>query len=253
MNHREDFVHSGILKDAATPTHSSWNFVAFYKGNITDPRLDAIWTSQVGQDQTVVDVFAGKSEGYFVDLASNDAVSLSNTLTLERQFGWKGLCIEANPHYMRGYLHRTCQLVQAVAGPRENEAVSFKFSNGVFGGVVGDVFDNKAGTESISMHTVSLAKILRDFEAPHVIDYLSLDIEGAEAWTLQTFPWDMYTFLTLTVERPKPELIDMLKKSGYMYLCDHGDFGDQFWVHPELPNFERVLAKYGGKKECRTS
>ena len=49
-----------------------------------------------------------------MDLAANDAVKLSNTLTLEQMFGWKGLCIEPNPGYMKGYLHRKCQLVQAV-------------------------------------------------------------------------------------------------------------------------------------------
>ena len=255
--YREAATPSGALRSIAlVPTHPSWNFVALYKGNnITDPQLSASWTSQVGQDQTIVDVFDGNGEGYFVDLASNDAVSLSNTLTLERQFGWRGLCIEANPHYMRGYLHRTCQLVQAVAGPREDEAVSFKFSNGAYGGVVGDGFDNRGGTEkdSTSLQTVSVAKILRDFNAPHIIDYLSLDIEGAEAWAFQTFPWHTYTFLTLTVERPKPELIDMLRRNGYVYLCDHGGFGDQFWVHPKLPSFEQVVAKYGAKQECRAS
>jgi hypothetical protein len=42
-----------------------------------------------------------------------------------------------------------------------------------------------------------------------VIDYLSLDIESAEAWIFETFPWEDYTFLTLTVERPKAALIQM--------------------------------------------
>lgn len=36
---------------------------------------------QVAQDETVVDIFGGKKGGFFVDLASNDAVKLSNTLS----------------------------------------------------------------------------------------------------------------------------------------------------------------------------
>lgn len=152
---------------------------------------------------------------------------------------------------MRGYLHRTCQLVQAVVGPAEDELVSFKFDNGALGGVVGEAFDNKVDTASTAMHTVSVAKILRDFHSPAVIDYLSLDIEGAEAWVFETFPWDDFVFLTLTVERPKPRLIELLQQHGYVYLCDHGDFGDQFWVHPHLPNYKETVSKYGNGKQCR--
>jgi hypothetical protein len=142
-------------------------------------------------------------------------------------------------------------LVQAIVGPVEGEAVSFKFDNGALGGVVGEGFDNKDEAGNAPMHTVSVEKILHDFQAPHVIDYLSLDIEGAEAWAFKTFPWSKCTFLTLTVERPKPDLVEMLKENGYIYMCDHGDFGDQFWVHSTLPNLEEVVAKYQGKEECR--
>jgi hypothetical protein len=52
--------------------------------------------------------------------------------------------------------------------------------------------------------TVPVAKILRDFGMPRTIDYMSLDIEGAEAWAFETFPCDTYTFLAIMVERPKP-------------------------------------------------
>lgn len=224
--------------------------MALYRGNVTDPSLQTSWTSQVGQDRTIADVFHQKRGGFFVDLAANDAVALSNTLTLEQMFGWKGLCIEPNPVYMKGYLHRKCQLVQAVVGPAEDEVISFQFNKGELGGVVGEEFGNKE-TGNMAMYTVSVGKILDDFKAPSVIDYMSLDIEGAEAWTFQTFPWSKYTFLTLTVERPKPELVQMLRENGYIYLCDHGDFGDEFWVHPTVPGFQEVMAQYQGKKECR--
>ena len=41
--------------------------------------------------------FLGAS--YFVDLAANNATEASNTRLLERDFGWRGVCIEANPRY----------------------------------------------------------------------------------------------------------------------------------------------------------
>lgn len=224
--------------------------MALYKPNV-DTHPNNTWASQVGQDKTIVDIFNGKNKGYFVDLASNDAIALSNTLALER-FNWTGLCIEPNPMYIKGYFHRKCQLIMAVVGPMEDEVVSFKFDNTWAGGIVGNEFDNKGGGNEL-IHTVSVEKILTDFQAPSVIDYMSLDIEGAEAWAFQTFPWDKFTFLVLTIERPKPDLVNILVKSGYIYLCNHGDFGDQLWVHPHLPDFERVASKYKGRQDCQTS
>lgn len=185
-----------------------------------------------------------------MDLASNDAVHLSNTFMLEQKYGWRGLCVEPNPVYTAGYIHRKCTFVQAVVGPRDNVTVQFNLHNLTLGGVVG--FDNTQATnETELLYTVSLERLLRDFQMPRVIDYLSLDIEGAEAWAFETFPWDAYTFLVMTVERPKPELKMMFDQRGYVYVCDHGTFGDEMWIHQRLPNFEAVRKKYGTQKECR--
>jgi len=41
----------------------------------------------------------------------------------------------------------------------------------------------------MTVQTVSLAKILRDFAAPRVIHFLSLDVEGAEFMILKEFPF----------------------------------------------------------------
>ena len=41
-------------------------------------------------------LLGGLRGGYFVDLAANDPVRLSNSKTLEAEFGWSGLCIEGD-------------------------------------------------------------------------------------------------------------------------------------------------------------
>jgi len=53
---------------------------------------------------------------FFVDLAANDALILSNTFVLERN-GWDGVCIEANPEYWyRLASFRNCTIVGAAVG-----------------------------------------------------------------------------------------------------------------------------------------
>ncbi len=112
--------------------------------------------------------------------------------------------------------------------PQDNELLNLTFGDEV-GGIVEPDFDNKNmrnDASSKTLPTVSVGTLLGDFHAPVVIDYLSLDIEGAKYRVFQTFPWDKYIFSTLTVERPGVDLCVLLEKNGYTFLCDHGDFSD---------------------------
>ena len=83
---------------ADSAENGEWVWTAVFRGNATrPPHLAAQWTSQVGQDRTIAEIFDGKRGGFFLDLAANDAAVLSNTLMLEQSFGWCGICVEANP------------------------------------------------------------------------------------------------------------------------------------------------------------
>ena len=54
--------------------------------------------SQTEQDLLLDEtVFCGMRAGVFIDVGAHDGVSLSNTLMFERDRGWAGVCIEANP------------------------------------------------------------------------------------------------------------------------------------------------------------
>jgi hypothetical protein len=242
---------------------SGWCMIALYVGNKKEPALEARWTSQVGQDRTIVQLFKAKRNGFFVDLAANDAVALSNSLTLEQEYDWNGICIEANPKYFELLTNRRCQLVQAVVGSQNNNDVVFNFRS-EFGGIVGDRFDNKITDSAKTLTTVTLNTIFSNLSVPLVIDYMSLDIEGAEELVLETFPWAKYTFLSITVERPKHGLKVMLQANGYVYVCNHGGFGDQLWLHSTFPDIDDAISGLNlpskwkvtdepGSIQCRTT
>lgn len=233
------------------PPSTSWFWTGVYIGNSTKfDFLSKRWTSQAGQDRTIVDIFDGKRGGFFLDLASNDPWHFSNTLTLDQEYEWDGICVEANPQYAPGYSGRRCRLVQAVVGPRDNEIVRFVFEEET-GGIQG--FDqHKAPEKGVVLHTVSVETLLDDLNAPRVIDYLSLDIEGSEWFTFSTFPWHKYLFQTLTIERPGSELREKLFDKDYVYLCSHGSFDDQLFVHSSINKFKEVVKRFGGRIECRS-
>jgi hypothetical protein len=88
----------GVADEAASRAarDDGWHQVNVYYGErsgLGAPETQE-WFAQVHQDEIVLDLIG--PDGYFIDLAANDAKDLTNTLALERH-GWKGLCVEPNP------------------------------------------------------------------------------------------------------------------------------------------------------------
>lgn len=192
--------------------------------------------SQAGQDFWVFgEVFNEMRNGYFVDVGAADGMYLSNTFLLEQRYGWDGICIEANPIFFAQLQRvRAVKCVRAAVDADERD-VEFVV-RGVVGGIVDATSDNRTGaaesqrSQTIMLRTRTLASILEAENAPRTIDYLSMDVEGVEERVLATFPFDAYTVNSLTVERPKPPLRDLLNRHGYILVKEMPDL-DAFYVH----------------------
>eukprot|EP00667_Euglena_gracilis_P022721 EG_transcript_25397 len=201
---------------------------------------------QVLQDAITLKLLNNKTHGYFLDLAANDPVYLSNTYALERWFGWDGICIEGNPRLIKSLKEvRSCTVVHAAVSSTRNETVRFRVDNGVLGGIVSPDTDNRPGARAkrlaiVELQTRKLEDILSEHCAPPVIDLFSLDVEGSEWEVLRTFPFDAYQFRVLTIERPSSALAQLLRRQGYSRLGLVGRFGEQVWVH------KRLVAERGG-------
>jgi hypothetical protein len=68
-----------------------------------------------------------------------------------------------------------------------------------------------------------LVDVLSGHGAPKRIDYLSLDVEGFEMEILRLFPFDEYEFGCLSIERPPPELHELLRDNGYVLKAKLGE------------------------------
>jgi len=174
---------------------------------------------------------------YFVDLASNDAISLSNTFKLEQQ-GWDGLCIEPNPVYWFRLAHRNCTVAGAFVGGREDlQEVEVSLSNKEVGGIVGGEFDNNgrgSSSKTEKRFTVSIQSLFETFHVPSTIDYLSLDVEGAEELIMKDFPFDNYTIHFATIERPNLKLQSLMKEHNYHFVIQLVSWGETLWVHGSI-------------------
>ena len=261
--------------------------------NRRDVRVDrtGTWHAQSGQDRTIARLHEHRRGGFFVDLASNEPLHLSNTRTLERDFGWTGVCIDASAELLlKSTLYRTCRCVQAVVTESSGDTITFTtpittatssnvadMKKSGFGSIVGigQVSNAKsaepaaesatsktalpskvpAGWKEERHVTVSLGELLRHVSAPAVIEYLSLDVEGAEAAVLGSgFDFGSFTFLTITIERPSAALRERLRAHSYLFVGEHGCYGDQLWVHQSFAaQAQRVLGLPSALSSARDS
>jgi hypothetical protein len=187
----------------------------------TAPRCaDSIFVSQQGQDVWAHDAFKGQhgrpGGRWFVELGANDGVTLSNTFGLEKCGGWRGVCIEPTAAFdslMASGRVRCTKVREAVAGSTRTATlvgskgdVDGLDTGGTLWAGLAEHFEEKAtitggvmdasssrvlksgGSEVVT--TKTLGTLLDEVGAPKHLDFLSLDVEGAELEILESFPFE---------------------------------------------------------------
>ena len=179
------------------------------------------WTSQIGQDEFAFNALGQKTNGYFLEIGAFDGVKSSNTYCLEKYFGWNGLCVEANPETYKSLTsNRGCECLQM--------AVS-NFTGEVFFEEASTVWDKITDKGTVAVPCTTLTEIFKSKNVPSDIDYMSLDIEGAEVQALEGFPFDTHTCKIITVEHNlymegpenKMKIKDILERNGYVCVEDN--------------------------------
>lgn len=188
--------------------------------------------SEHGQDKFLEEeVFAGRSGGVFVEAGALDGVLHSNTLFFERERGWTGLLIEPNPFAFAKLVENRskCSHMSAALWKNYSDADFEVVEGGFYGwsglkdGMLADGKTRIASIpheskKSISVPTVPLTHALKDM--PYKIDYLSLDLEGAEYAVLKAHDWDSHEIEVMTIEdhHGDPLLRQLMTNKGYRYV-----------------------------------
>jgi hypothetical protein len=92
--------------------------------------------------------------------------------------------------------------------------------------------------------TVTLGEALARAGAPRMLDFVSLDVEGAEHLALTGLlgPDSNHSARLIGVERPNAAARALLEAAGFVRIATLSAETDQFWAHFSLPNFPAVLA-----------
>jgi FkbM family methyltransferase len=194
--------------------------------------------SQFGQDLWVMMLIPpGKRGGYYVDVGAADGERISNSKLFD-EMGWKGVCIDP---FAANMGRRTCQVVRQPVSREAGKRVFFR-AIGDKGGIVQDHGpDGTTGTAGQphmqEMITTTLDEVLAKANAPRYIDYISLDIEGAELDALLGLSLDRYEVGAFTIEHnfetAKREAIrELLESKGYVRVQSW--VVDDFYVNARL-------------------
>lgn len=186
--------------------------------------------------------------GYFVELGANDGFTESNTLFLEIKKHWRGVLVEPLPDqflnlcYYRSKPGNHLFCNAAVNSNFKDKYVNMLHANlmSVANNLPSDLNDKNKHIENGRSHLITknynlkfgseaktLTKILDEAGAPKEIDFLSLDVEGAELAVLSGINFKRYKFKYMLIECRKINIIKShLNKHGYKFLdkLSHHDF-----------------------------
>ncbi len=201
------------------------------------------YQAQDGEDVWLERYFRGKQHGFFVEVGAYDGIVLSNTYFFG-QAGWRGILVEPNPAKAR--LCRAnrpeSQVVECAAvapgGPAEVELLDV-LGGEVYSTLVPSEFNLERLREfGLSSRTVlvparTLDSILEEAAAP-AIDFVSIDVEGAELDVLQGFDiarWRPGLVMIESATARPPEIRRYFVRNGYAYLRSVG-FNDVYEPTP---------------------
>lgn len=188
--------------------------------------LDSKSKAQLKQDMFVLDELDYKRDGYFVEFGATNGVDLSNTYLLEKELGWTGILAEpAVSWYIALPKNRSCHIDFGCVWSKSGERLEF---NNVLAAELSTIATFSNGDEhakaretglKYDVTTISLIDLLKKYNAPKEIDYLSIDTEGSEYEILSAFNFDAYKFKIITCEHNytpmREKLYDLLTSKGY--------------------------------------
>jgi len=200
--------------------------------------------SQIQQDLWVLWELKGKTGGYFVEFGAADGKALSNTFLLEEKYGWTGILAEPMPDWHEKLKQRKAIVDTRCVWARSGEKMQFFCSiipelSGLEKTADQDGHTgNRKNARRVEVETISLLDLLKEHNAPKVIDYLSADTEGSEYEILSAFDFNSYQIKLISVEHnqsaTREKIYDLLTRNGYARVFEEFSKADDWYVHESV-------------------
>ena len=183
--------------------------------------MNNVFYGQIHQDKFVLNVLNFKTDGFFVEIGSNDPREINNTFLLESKFGWKGIMVDCDVRFLDAY-----KLRRPLSFHKIGDATQIEYS-----------------------------ELFRECNAPSNIDYLQLDLgamDGSTVGTLKNIDqmvMDDYKFASVTFEHDikygdyfntRQASREIFEKRGYVCVFKDIEAFEDWYVHPDLVNMDYI-------------
>jgi len=185
-----------------------------------------MYFGQAEQDKFVLNVLKEKKDGFFLEIGSNHPINISNSYTLEKNYGWKGIMVEYDENFLDSYREHRPNSIHII-----NNATQIDYKN------------------TFITNNVPLS-----------IDYLQIDLEEHNGSTLETLQrldnevFDEYKFATITFEHDiyrsncnntREISRQIFNKRGYICVFTDINNGgvnpyEDWYVHPDLVDMDYI-------------
>ena len=199
--------------------------------NIADKAIKVTWPAEAyksagDEDQFVIDYYDKKTGGYLIDIAAACPVSGSLSFKLLDTYDWFGILVEPSivhsenilkcygdvdgVEFYSGAIHRTMKTVTLSEYNGQGVGCSNIFDQHPHSGISGD--------RRYEVPAIAINELLEKYNSPTNIDFMNLDIEGAEPEVLEDLDFAKYNIGLLCIENG---IIykDFLEIKGYK-ICD---------------------------------
>lgn len=201
---------------------------------------------ELGQDIFVLFITDSKRDGWFVEFGAMDGLRASNTLLLEREYGWSGIMSEPNPRYNANLAkNRRCRIDLRCVSDRTGATVKFQTADqGGWPGMVGHIYrEANSRGNVIDVETVTLNDLLDQNGAPHHVDYISVDTDGSEPMIMQAFDFTKNSATIWSIEHNqepwREDIRKLMESNGYRRVCDkHSGYDDWYVQESALEKFK---------------
>jgi FkbM family methyltransferase len=193
------------------------------------PRRDIVGTekarySQHGEEVVIRDFVQDRRGGFFLDVGCALPVQDSKTYYLEERLGWTGFGVDALPEFARKWKRRrpNSRFFNFMVTDRDDSIAPFFRAELRVRGIsamekpVTGPGGRDVESEEIQVPTTTLTRLLDD-NGIEKVDFLSMDIEGAEPLALAGFDIDRFRPELACIEA-KPKNRELILK----YFAEHG-------------------------------
>jgi FkbM family methyltransferase len=197
--------------------------------------------AQIFQDLFVLYLTNEKRKGFFVDFGATNGIELNNTYLLEKEYEWTGILAEPAKVWEESLkTNRTCFIDHRCVWSSSGELLLFnETENAILSSInsfsdIDFLSDQRINKVRYEVQTVSLMDLLKKYNAPYEIDYLSIDTEGSELEILQAFNFQKFSIKIITVEHnftdKREQICALLTMNGYRRIFDKVSLFDDWYI-----------------------